>query len=206
MMLNILATSIATILGIIVIFFLFWKFIFLRDPERTIPEGNNIVAPADGRIIKILEINKNEIEIEKGFGKIKTMTKDIAENCYVVSIFMSPFNVHINRAPIEGVVTSVKHTKGKFLNAETTESTLENEKNEIIIQNKKIKVKTIQIAGLLARRIECFVKENQKVDKGERIGLINLGSQVTIIMPNKVALLVREGQKTKAGETVIAEY
>lgn len=190
--------------GTIILFLIFWKFIFLRDPERKIPEGDNIVAPADGRIMKILEVN-GKIKFNKGMGKIKTLTEDVADKCWLVSIFMSPLNVHINRAPISGTVKSARHSKGKFFNAGTMKSTLENEKNEIIIENKKMKIKVIQIAGFVARRIECFVKENQKVNKGDRIGLINLGSQVTLIMPKTVRLKVRENGKTKAGETIIAE-
>ena len=82
---------------------------FYRDPERKIPKGSSIVAPADGKVISIINTSKNEIKIKKGvFGKIKTLTKDIANQCYVISIFMSPLDVHINRTPIEGIVKSIK--------------------------------------------------------------------------------------------------
>ena len=178
---------------------------FYRDPERKIPKGSSIVAPADGKVISIINTSKNEIEIKKGvFGKIKTLTKDIANQCYVISIFMSPLDVHINRAPIEGIVKSIKHTKGKFFGAYNMEKSLENEKNEIIIQNKNTKVKVIQIAGFLARRIKCCVKTNQKVNKGQKIGMIALGSQTTLIIPAGVDLKVRLNQHVKAGETIIS--
>ncbi|MBS3114621.1 phosphatidylserine decarboxylase [Candidatus Woesearchaeota archaeon] len=197
-----LVTSIAFILFLLVLFLIN----FYRDPKRTIPKGNNIVAPADGRIISIINTSKNSIKIKKGlFGKVKTLTTDIAENCYVISIFMSPFDVHINRAPIEGIIKSVKYTKGKFFEAYNLEKSLENEKNEIIIENKKLKVKVIQIAGFLARRIKCYVKKNQKVNKGEKIGMIALSSQTTIIIPAGVDLKVKVNDKVKAGETIIAD-
>src|SRR3989338_10878090 len=178
---------------------------FYRDPERTIPKGSNIVSHADGRIISIINTSKKSLKIKKGLlGKIKTYTKDVSDRCYIVSIFMSPFDAHINRAPIEGIVKSVKHTKGSFFRAYDMEKSLQNEKNEIIIQNKKIKVKVIQIAGFLARRIVCNVKKNQKVNKGQKIGMIALGSQTSIIIPRGVELKVKANDKVKAGQTIIA--
>ncbi len=119
---------------------------------------------------------------------------------------MSPFNVHINRSPIQGQVTKVTYSKGKFLPVNTFENGLVNEKNEILITNKQLgKVKVIQIAGFLARRIECYVKEKEKLAKGQRIGLINLGSQVTLILPTTVKLIVNKGDKVKGGD-IIATY
>ncbi|MBI2655497.1 phosphatidylserine decarboxylase [Candidatus Woesearchaeota archaeon] len=176
---------------------------FYKDPKRAIPKGSNIVAPADGKIISIIDTSKRNIKIKKGLlGKIKTYTKDVANQCYAVSIFMSPFDAHYNRAPMEGVIKSVKHTKGRFFKAYDLEKSLENEKNEIIMQNKDIKIKVIQIAGFLARRI--MVKANQKVDKGQKIGFIALGSQTTIILPRNLKLKVKTGDRTKAGQTIIA--
>jgi phosphatidylserine decarboxylase len=164
------------------------------------------VAPADGRVISILKTNKGNIKIKKNIlGKIKTLTKDVAKECYIISVFMSPFDAHINRAPIEGIVKSIKYTKGKFFEAYNIEKSFENEKNEILIQNKKTKVKVIQIAGFLARRIKCYVKKNQKVNKGGKIGMIALSSQTTIIIPSGVVeLKVNLHDKVKAGNTVIA--
>ena len=178
---------------------------FYRDPKRAIPKGNNIVAPADGRIISILKINKKNISIKKGLlGKIRSLTRDVAEQCCVISIFMSPLDVHINRAPIQGIIKSINHTKGTFFRAYDFDKSLENEKNEILIQNKKLKVKVIQVAGFLARRIKCYVKKNQKVNKGEKIGMISLSSQTTLLIPAGVVLKVRLNQHVKAGESVIA--
>jgi len=189
----------------LILFLILFLINFYRDPKRTIPKGNNIVAPADGRIISILRINNKNISIKKGlFGKIKALTKDVANQCYVVYIFMSPLDAHINRAPIQGIVKSIKYAKGKFFKAYDFSKSIENEKNEIVIQNKKLKVKVIQIAGFLARRIKCYVKKNQKVNKGEKIGMIALSSQTTIIIPTGVVLKVRLNQHVKAGESVIA--
>ena len=180
---------------------------FYKDPNRIIPKGNNIVSPADGRIINIFSTNSKNVSIKKGIiGKIKTLTKDVAKECYAISIFMSPLDAHINRAPIEGIVKSIKHTKGKFFKAYDFEKSFENEKNEIIIENSKLKVKVIQIAGFLARRIKCCVKINQKVDKGQKIGMISLGSQTTIVIPASVDLKARINQRVKAGESVLADF
>ena len=177
---------------------------FYRDPKRTIPKGNNIVAPADGKVINIVKV-KNNAKIRKGLlGKIHTLTNDIAKECYVVSIFMSPLDAHINRSPIDGVVKSIKHSKGSFFRADDIEKSLENEKNEIIIQNKAMKVKVIQIAGFVARRIICNVKVNQKINKGGKIGMIALGSQTTMVLPD-VRLRVKLNDKVRAGETIIAD-
>ncbi len=195
------------VISLIVVLILF-LLNFYRDPERKIPVGNNIVSPADGRIINLLKTNNKEIKINKGlFGKIETMSKDIAKECYIISIFMSPFDVHVNRAPIDGKIESVKHEKGKFFAAFDFKKSLMNEKNEIIIKNKRIgKIKLIQIAGFLARRIICTISKDKKVNKGQRIGRIVLGSQVTLILPsNKIKLKVKNEQKVRGGVTIIAD-
>lgn len=198
-----LASVFIVITAIIILFLLN----FYRDPKRKIPKGRNIVAPADGKVISIIKTSNKKIKVRKGLaGKISALTRDIAKECYAISIFMSPFDAHINRAPIGGIVKSVKHAKGKFFMAFDLEKSWENEKNEIIIENNKLKVKVIQIAGFLARRIVCSVKINQKINKGQKIGMIALGSQTTIIIP-KYAVVLKVGinDKVKAGETIIAE-
>ena len=194
----------ALIIAVILILILF-LINFYRNPKRIAPKGNNIVAPADGRVISIIDISKGNIRINKGlFGKIRTLTKDVAKECYVISIFMSPLDVHINRAPIEGTVKSINYKKGSFFKAYDLEKSLGNEKNEIIIENKNIKVKVIQIAGFLARRIKCYVKKNQKIHKGQKIGMIALSSQTNIILPKGVDLKIKVNDKVKAGESVIS--
>ena len=194
------------ILGIVILLFALFLINFYRDPKRTIPKGNNIVAPADGKIISIIDTSKDKIRIKKGiFGKITTLSNEIAKECYVISIFMSTLDVHINRSPIKGTVKSIKHTNGTFFKAYDLEKSLRNEKNEIIIQNKNLRVKVIQISGFLARRIICNVKINQKVNKGDKIGMIALGSQTTLIIPKSFELKIYLNDKVKAGETIIAD-
>ncbi|MBU1202050.1 MAG: phosphatidylserine decarboxylase family protein [Nanoarchaeota archaeon] len=201
-----LTTILIVIFVFVLLFSFFYKFYFLRDPVRKIPVGDNILSPADGKIILIRPYNSNNLKVDKRFfGAVKTFTRDVSKEGYIVSIFMNVFDVHINRAPITGKVKYVKHTKGKFLNAEIEASTFENENVQILIQKDDFKVKMIQIAGLIARRIVPFVKKNESVIRGQRIGLIKLGSQVTLILPKTVNIKVKVGQKVYAGETVIAE-
>lgn len=187
-------------------FYFFWNHFFFRDPYREIPSGRNIIAPADGKVIKIMPIRSKELTIAKGFrGKIRTLLGEMKDG-YLISIFMSPFDVHVNRAPVGGKVVSVKHIKGSFYKADLDEAFL-NEKIEIILENKELgRIKIIQIAGFIARRIECFVKPNQYIVKGTRIGRIIHGSQVSLILPKKVKLKIQLHQRVIAGETIIGEY
>ncbi len=208
----------------LVITFLFYKFYFQRDPERITPECNYLIAPADGEIQKIMTYNLSKknigigdfenVEIKKKYlGRIKTSLKDVSEEGYIISIFMSPLDVHMNRAPVSGTILNQIHKNGSFHPAFKFWETMENEKNEILIEgnykinnkNKTIKLKTIQIAGAMARRIESFVKKGDKITSGERIGRINLGSQVTIIVPKKIKLRIKEGDRVVAGETILAD-
>ncbi|HLD87223.1 MAG TPA: phosphatidylserine decarboxylase [Candidatus Nanoarchaeia archaeon] len=179
---------------------------FYRDPKRTIPEGNIIVSPADGKVMKIIRTSDKNITVDKGYlGKIKTLTNDVCDDCVVISIFMSPIDAHINRAPITGKVISVTHTPGKFFAAYDLEKSLMNEKAETIIENKEMKIKVIQIAGFVARRVIPYMKEGDEVEKGQKIGQIALGSQATLIMPADVKIIVKEGEHVKAGSSIIAK-
>ena len=194
--------------ALILLFFLF-LIAFYRDPTRKIPEGRNIVSPADGKIMNISATESNKNSIKKGlFGKIESLTNGIAYKCHIISIFMSPLDVHVNRSPVPGTVVSVKHTPGKYYAAFNIKKSILNEKNEILIKSESIgKIKVIQIAGFLARRILCKVKKGDKVLKGQKIGKIVLGSQVTLILPFKgIKLKIKKGQKVIAGETILAEY
>lgn len=178
---------------------------FYRNPDRKIPPGDAIVSPADGKVISIIRTRKENVTVPKGLlGKIRTLTKEAGKDCYVVSIFMSPVDVHYNRAPIAGKVTKITHTPGKFFRAYDLEKSLLNEKNEVVIRGEGMTVKVIQVAGFLARRIRCFVREGQNVEKGQRIGMIALGSQGTLIIPASVEITVKAGQHVKAGASVIA--
>ncbi len=204
-----LQLTILIIITILISIFLFlWKFYFLRNPTPTIPEGKNIViSPANGNIVRIYEFNNGKTQTaEKGlFGKIQLITKDVAKDGYIILIRLHVYNVHWQRSPISGTIKEVTYTRGKFLNAvknvHTMQCFFENERNEILI-NGKIKCKVIQIAGYLARRIECFVKKDDTVNTGEIIGVINLGSQCALIIP-KIKLNVKEGDIVKIGETIV---
>lgn len=194
---------------------------FHRDPKRNIPQGNNIISPADGWVVGIVDLAKKEemqrtkgkkqesIKVKKGIlGKITTVTKDMPKEAYLISIFMTVFDVHVNRSPVSGKILSVQHELGGFKNTKDLNA-LENERVEYIIENTELgKLKVIQIAGLLARRILPWKKDKDIVKKGERIGKITLGSQVTMIIPktNKLKLNIQKGQHVKAGSTIIARY
>ncbi len=190
--------------GVIVVLFLLYKFWFLRDPDRKIPSGNNVVSPADGRVIKILPFDNTEVIVEKGLaGQIKVLTEDVAEEGNIVSIFMSPADVHINRAPIKGEVKYIKYHSGQFKPARHPDAMFENENTQILIVDKKLRIKVIQIAGILARRVVSFLKPGQWIEKGERIGLIKLGSQCTLILPKQVKIKVKEGDYVYGGTTIL---
>lgn len=178
----------------------------LKDKKINPPKGNNLVSPACGKILKILKVSDNtDLKIEKGIlGIVRSTAKGIIENGYIISIFLRVYDNHINRAPLDGHVISVKHSLGKFKPASSLRA-FENEKAEIVLDSAIGKVKIIQIAGLIARRIETFIAPGDVVEKGKSIGLIKLGSQVSMIIPDRVKLKVREGQKVEAGETIIGE-
>lgn len=179
---------------------------FYRDPKRVVPGGDCIVSPADGRIIRIIDTSGKRLRINKGLlGKVIASSVDVAKECRIISIFMSPLDVHINRAPIRGTVKSVRHTKGKFFRAYEFDKSLQNEKNEIVIENNRLRVKVIQVAGFLARRIRCWVSVNQKINKGGKIGMICLGSQTMLIIPKDAILRIRLNDRVKGGETIIAD-
>ncbi|MFO7711019.1 MAG: phosphatidylserine decarboxylase [Candidatus Woesearchaeota archaeon] len=199
------------VLSVIVIivflaFLVFWRFYFLRDPSRDIPGGNVIVSPADGVILDIIDTSEKNLTIPKKYmGKIRTLC-DISESCKIISIFMSPLDVHINRMPVSGKVLSVRHKKGSFKPVNSVEAGLHNEKVELTLQAPFGKIKVIQVAGIVARRIECYAKKGDTYRTGERYGLINLGSQLIVILPENIPLVVRKGQRVWAGESVLGKF
>ena len=193
----------AIILTIIVIpFFVFigiffailsiYIFYFFRDPNRIIPLDDFIVSPADGTITYIGETN-NPLDIKNNN---EVYTK--------VSIFLSIFDVHVNRMPIDGTIKEIKYIPGKFINATLDKSSEQNEKNIIKISNGNYDYFVVQIAGLIARRIVCNVNKNQDLKKGERIGIIKFGSRVDLYLPKSNKVLVSKGQKVIGGETIIS--
>tara|TARA_R110000782_G_scaffold78276_4_gene155080 strand:+ start:22140 stop:22910 length:771 start_codon:yes stop_codon:yes gene_type:complete len=176
-----------------------WVFAFFRDPVRVTPNDPSLlVAPADGLITLIQQVMPpREIAGTDGLGN-EPMTR--------VSIFMSVFDVHINRTPIGGTVKSVVYISGKFLNADLDKASEDNERQHIVVERSDgLRIGFTQIAGLVARRIMPFVKPGDVVAAGQRIGLIRFGSRVDIYLPAGTQPRVTLGQRTIAGETVIAK-
>jgi len=164
---------------------------FFRDPERTTPAGENLViAPADGKIIALRQAEEKEF-LESG----STM----------ISIFMSPLNVHVNRNPISGTVKHLRYVEGEYFAAFEDKASEKNEQMIIGIEHPKGKVLFKQIAGFIARRIVCTLKPGETVRVGERFGMIKFGSRVDVFVPAKAAVRAKVGDLTVAGETVLAE-
>jgi len=171
-----------------------WCAYFFRDPRRVTPAREGlIVSPADGRISQVA-MAAPPVELEMG---VAPRTR--------ISIFMSVFDVHVNRAPVSGQIERIVYRPGKFLNADLDKASEENERNGIVIRTSAGRVGIVQIAGLLARRIVCFVRDGQTVNAGDRVGLIRFGSRVDVYLPEGAKLLVAEGQTSIAGETLIAD-
>tara|TARA_B100001250_G_scaffold50687_1_gene39614 strand:- start:910 stop:1542 length:633 start_codon:yes stop_codon:yes gene_type:complete len=180
--------SIYFLLGSGVIFFFCLN--FFRDPKRLVPKGDNqIVSPADGKIIRIERIDDDE------FG-----------DSQLISIFLSIFNVHANRMPIDGSFLGVKYEKGKFLMAFDHKACDENERNSITIMTGIGPIRLVQIAGLLARRIICYAKVGESMKIGSRLGFMRFGSRIDLIIPSTVKLNVELGQKVMGNSTIIGTF
>ena len=164
---------------------------FFRDPERIIPKKDNLIlSPADGKIIKIADI-----EDQKSGEKLK-----------LISIFRSVFNVHANRMPVDGKFNNINYVKGDFLAAFDHRASDKNERMEISIETKFGLIKVKQIAGLVARRILCYAKKGEKMSAGDRLGFIRFGSRTDIILPACISLNIRLNQKVFGGETILGKY
>lgn len=176
-----------------------WVAAFFRDPVRTTPRGDNfIVAPADGLVTMITKVAPPP-ELAGPDG----MTD---EQYTRVSIFMSVFDVHINRSPVSGRVRRVAYVPGKFLNADLDKASEDNERQHILVETGDgLRIGFTQIAGLVARRILTFVREGDPVEAGERVGLIRFGSRVDVYLPEGTAPRVLLGQRAIAGETILGE-
>lgn len=156
---------------------------FFRDPERHVPAGADIiVSAADGRVTRVDEIEDGKI----------------------VSVFLSPLDVHINRSPIAGRIAKVEYIKGRKGPATTNQASFVNERNSLTIVGEKMTVVCTQIAGILARRIVCWKREGDDLELGQRFGLIKFGSRTDLLMPKDVEILVRIGDRVVGGETIIA--
>ena len=175
-------------LFLIFLILLIFTFYFFRDPERVVPLGDDILlSPADGLITNISEYKEGK----------KSYTK--------VSIFLSVFNVHIQRLPVSGQITKIDYIEGKFINATLDKASEDNERLRLTIKSGSNVIYITQIAGLIARRIICYLKTNEKVNQGDRYGIIKFGSRVDIEFPNSYNLMVSIGQQCIGGETIIAK-
>lgn len=185
----------AAILKIIVLIswlLILFSVYFFRDPDRKIPKGENLItSPADGKVIVIEEIQETEF---------------FKSNVWKVSIFMSVLDVHVNRIPINGQVTYLNYQKGKFHQAYKDAASYENEQTTIVIENDQIKLLFKQIAGILARRIVCHIREGWQAKQGDRFGMIKFGSRVDMLLPIETRLNIKLNQKVTAGVTIIGYY
>lgn len=163
---------------------------FFRDPVRTVPKGaNNVLCPADGRVVVI------------------ERTQDVYANreALKISVFMNIFNVHSNRSPVDGKIEKVVYFPGSFVNADLDKASLENERNALMITTDKGLVTCVQVAGLVARRILCYVTDGDTLSRGQRFGFIRFGSRVDVYLPLNAKPKVTVGDKVYATETILAE-
>ena len=169
----------------LITFFIVW---FFRNPERHFLEEEKVViSPADGKVIKMEDVEMNGAIA----GKLKK-----------ISIFMNVFNVHVNRAPYAGKIEAINYHNGKFFSANLDKASLDNERNEVMIRTDDGRmIWAVQIAGLVARRIVCWVKVGTSIRKGERFGLIRFGSRVDVYLPADFRAVVKAGDKVKAGQS-----
>ena len=191
-LLTIIIIPFYTILGIIMIILSAYIFYFFRDPVRAIPGEKVIVSPADG-LITYIGISKNPLS-----------DKSDQNNYNKISIFLSVFDVHVNRMPVDAKISHIKYIPGKFINATLDKSSEENERNIILAENNNVKFYIVQIAGLIARRIVCTIKNKQEVNRGDRIGIIKFGSRVDLYLPEDYRILVTKDQRVVGGETIIS--
>ena len=181
-----------TILGIFLLILSFYIFYFFRDPKRAISIDDVVVSPADG-LVTFVGSAKNPLE--ENSDKI---------NYTKISIFLSIFDVHVNRMPVDAKIISINYIPGKFINATLNKSSYENERNIIFAKKNNDNIYIVQIAGLIARRIVCNLKKNQEIIKGDRIGIIKFGSRVDLYLPENYNILITKGQKVIGGETIIS--
>jgi phosphatidylserine decarboxylase len=186
------------VIGWLLVGLTIWVAAFFRDPVRTTPvDPKLIVAPADGLVTMIKRVSA-PLELAGEGGLSGEFTR--------VSIFMSVFDVHINRSPIAGTVRRIAYVPGKFLNADLDKASEDNERQHFLVEREDgVAIGFTQIAGLVARRIMAFVKEGDRVQAGERIGLIRFGSRVDVFLPAGTGSQVLLGQRTIAGETILGE-
>lgn len=166
---------------------------FFRDPERIVPyEDDLVVSPADGRVLEVMEVDGSPFR---------------AGCVWRISIFMNVFNVHVNRVPVAGVIRDIRYVPGSFLPADRERAMVRNERNALMIEDDKGRAITVvQVAGLIARRIVCRAETGDWVRRGQRFGMIRFGSRLDCYLPRDCRVLVKSGQRTVAGETVMAMW
>jgi phosphatidylserine decarboxylase len=186
--------------GLILLPVTLWVVAFFRDPERRPPQGAGLIlSPADG---KLLTPTRAVPPLELGLGPAERLR---------LSIFMNVFNVHVNRAPCDGTVTCLAYRPGKFFNAAFDKASEHNERMSVRLAVKspggvEQDLVFVQIAGLIARRISCELKEGQSVCRGDRFGIIRFGSRLDVYLPDGAQVLAKEGQNVRAGETALAQF
>lgn len=181
-----------TILAVISLALTLFVVCFFRNPERITPVGEGLVtSPADGKIIKV----------------DKVCCAELGQGDFIkISIFMNVFNVHVNRIPYSGTVKRIRYNKGRFISAHLDKASALNENNAIVITTAKGQdILTVQIAGLIARRIVCWIKEGMSVKRGERFGLIRFGSRLDVYLPPSARIAVKLGDVVRAGESILGE-
>ncbi|MBR9693302.1 phosphatidylserine decarboxylase family protein [Candidatus Woesearchaeota archaeon] len=207
---TLLAWFVLIIVSLIILSLLFWRYWFCRRPKRKTPKGDVVVSPANGTVAVVQKFDTSTVKVKKwNKGSVEFLARDVAKKGWFVLIVMTPMHVHFQRAPMKGEVMKTHHEHGKFFNAVKDAEkllTLQNERNEILMKTKHGKIKIVQIAGVLARRIICHVHKNEKVEKGSVIGFINLGSQVALLLSSKAKVLAKPGDVVVDGETVIAKW
>ncbi|MFQ5585933.1 MAG: phosphatidylserine decarboxylase family protein [Thermodesulfobacteriota bacterium] len=166
---------------------------FFRDPERELPDvPNSFVAPADGKVIKVDTVREERF---------------LGEDALRICIFMNLFNVHVNRAPASGRVAGVAYNHGRFFSANLDKASLENEQNALLIETEEgRRFVVVQIAGLVARRIVCYVREGDAVERGKRFGMIRFGSRLDVYLPTDSVITVKVGDRVKAGASLLGVW
>lgn len=184
-----LGWSILAVTGFAVTTFILY---FFRDPERVIPtEDGVVVSPADGRVLDVAEGGEGALQD----GRTQR-----------ISIFMNIFDVHVNRAPIRGAVKQIVYRQGSFLSADKARARLQNEQNALLIEgDDATRLTVVQVAGVIARRIVCWADVGDTLELGQRFGMIRFGSRLDMYLPAEMSVVVRRGQRVRAGETVLAK-
>ncbi len=190
--LTVLLYLLSSVLFVILLLLTVFTVYFFRDPYREPPAGDNLLlAPADGRVMKVEKIHEPYF---------------INGEAQKISIFLSLFDVHINRSPFGGTVPFCRHIQGRYLAAFKEEAPRENERNLIGIETEEGRMLVVQVAGMVARRIVCWIKPGDLVERGARIGMIKFGSCTELYMPLHANITVKEGEKVRGGETIVAQF